>query len=225
MISAEKSSVLHNDDQFSQQIPTNDLSLYDALRASYNQSDENIRKLKDKGYNYDSELSNHNQQVFYRPTDKKLLFTVAGTHNLADARTDVYLGLGKLQDTDRFKESKNKFDQAKKKYTPTNTSVVGHSLGGAISQYLTNEQNDTVYTLDKGATIGQPTRNNEKAYRSSGDGVSFLGSGITTLKNDNKNKYYKWGRLFGPVGRVLGWGKDTLDAHNVSNVKEEPIFV
>ena len=128
MISAEKNSVLHNDDQFSQQIPTNDLSLYDALRASYNQSDENIRKLKDKGYNYDPELSNHNQQVFYRPTDKKLLFTVAGTHNASDAFTDIYLGAGKLQDTERFKESKNKFEQAKKKYAPSNSTVVGHSL-------------------------------------------------------------------------------------------------
>ena len=79
--------------------------------------------------------------------------------------------------------------------------------------------------MDKGATIGQPTRSNEKAYRTDGDGVSYLGGGITTLKNPDKNKYYKWGRFFGPIGRVLGWGKDTLDAHNVSNVKNEDIFV
>jgi hypothetical protein len=110
--------------------PNNDnrLSLHDAIKTSYNQSDENIAKMKSKGYDYDRDLSDHNSQVFYRGSDKKLLYTVAGTHNLSDGFTDIYLGAGKLQDTDRFKNAKNKFEKAKQKYAPSNSTVVGHSL-------------------------------------------------------------------------------------------------
>ena len=58
-----------------------------------------------KGYNLDKSISNHNQQVYYNPNIKSLLFSVAGTHNLSDAGTDLYLGIGKLKDTNRCKEA------------------------------------------------------------------------------------------------------------------------
>ena len=37
----------------------------------------------------------HNQQVYYNPNEKKLLMSVAGTHNLRDVGTDFMLGIGK----------------------------------------------------------------------------------------------------------------------------------
>ena len=42
--------------------------------------------------------------------------------------------------------------------------MYGHSLGGTIAGYI-GGKGDTVKTLDKGATIGQKVRSNEKAYR------------------------------------------------------------
>jgi predicted alpha/beta-fold hydrolase len=159
-------------------------------------------------------LSNHNQQVWYNPNTKKMLFNVAGTHNLKDWGTDLYLAFGKLKDTNRYKEARNILNEAKRKYgNDIETKISGHSLGGAIAQYV-GGKDDKVYTLDKGATIGQKTRSNENAYRTSGDIVSALNANSTrmnTLNNYNKSTG------FIPL--------DILKAHNVENIKNDNIFV
>jgi len=189
------------------------VKLYDALKSSYGDK-KSQQQLKNAGYNYDSMLSNHNQQVWYNPNTKKMLFNVAGTHNLKDWGTDLYLAFGKLKDTNRYKEAKNILNEAKRKYgNDIATKISGHSLGGAVSQYIAGK-NDKVYTLDKGATIGQKTRSNENAYRTSGDIVSALNANSTrmnTLNNYNKSTG------FIPM--------DILKAHNVENIKNEEIFV
>ena len=61
------------------------------------------------------------------------MVSVAGTHNLRDWGTDIYLGLGKLKDTNRYKEAKSVYDKAKSKYNPLQCSAIGHSLGGTIA--------------------------------------------------------------------------------------------
>ena len=57
--------------------------LHDALQASYG-----VKKgedaLKKAGYKYDSMLSSHNQKVWVNPQSKKMLFNVAGSHNVRD---------------------------------------------------------------------------------------------------------------------------------------------
>ena len=190
------------------------IKLYDALKSSY--GDKQSRDhLKQAGYNYDSMLSNHNQQVWYNPNDKKLLYNVAGTHNLADWGTDAYLLAGKLKDTNRYKEADNILKQAKLKYGPTNTTVTGHSLGSTIANQIASKgAGDKVYALDGGFTFGQKITDNKNFhnYRTAGDLVSLLSqnknnvNNITTLRNNN-------------------WLKDPLTAHNVDNIKNEQIYV
>ena len=80
------------------------IKLYDALKSSYGDKQAKDH-LTQAGYKYDSMLSNHNQQVWYNPNEKKLLYNVAGTHNLTDWGTDAYLLAGKLKDTNRYKEA------------------------------------------------------------------------------------------------------------------------
>jgi hypothetical protein len=183
---------------------TDDLFLYDAIKNSYSKN-----KAKNlKGYNLDESLSNHNQQVYYNPSKKSLLYTVAGTHNLADVGTDIYLGLGKLKDTNRYKEADRTLKEAKKKYNVNKATVAGHSLGGSIAGYIGNPDVDSIYTLDKGATIGQPVRKGEKAYRSKGDVVSLLNSNDPNMKN-----------LINPNQQTGRFVKDTLNAHLADNIK------
>ena len=189
------------------------VNLYDTLKSSY--GDKKARQqLVNAGYKYDSMLSNHNQQVWYNPNDKKLLYNIAGTHNIKDWGTDLYLGVGKLKDTNRYKEAKQTLENAKLKYGyDITTNITGHSLGGAIAQYV-GGKNDKVFTLDKGATIGQKTRGNETAFRTSGDAVSVLNSGskrMITLENRNR------ATGFLPL--------DTLKAHNVENIRKEGIQI
>ena len=186
------------------------VSLHDALKASYGDR-QSSDKLKSAGYVYDSMLSNGNQKVFANPKTKKILFNVAGSHNLADWVTDGYLLAGKLKDTNRYKEADAKLKMAKTKYAGYDVSVTGHSLGSTIGQQIASKGSDKFFGLDGGFTVGKKVSDNKNFhnYRTSGDLVSLLGSGsknMTTLRNNN-------------------WLKDPISSHNVDNIKNEQIFV
>jgi hypothetical protein len=183
-------------------------SLHEVLKLSYSNRDKQKEGLKKYGYNYDDNLSNHNQQVYYNPKKQKMIYSITGTHNVKDWSTNAYLGLGKLKDTDRYKESDETLKKAKEIYKPRKVAITGHSQSGATASYIAKPE-DKVYTLDKATTIGQSYRPNEKAYRTSGDLVSILGinhKNMETLANKN---------LF----------KNVLTNHSVDNIKNEKIFI
>ena len=192
----------------------NKVKLYDALKASYGSRDQQKNAFKNQGYVFDSDLSKINEQVYYNPKEKKLLYTVKGTNpfSLQDLGTDLYLATGNLKSTNRYKEAKDVFEKAKKRYNPQQTTLAGHSLGGLV-QYI-GGKNDKIYTLDKGAIFGQRTRSNETAYRTSGDLVSLLSANnkrMNTLNNPNLI-----------TGNVF---IDGLNAHNVDNIKNKNIYI
>ena len=190
------------------------VQLYESLKGSYKPQD----KLGRHGqYVKDNSLSNDNEQVYYNKKKNKLLYTVAGTHNLSDVGTDGYLAVGKLKDTNRYKEAADVLYKAKAKYNPKKTVGVGHSLGGSIIGYLPVDKS---VTLDKGATIGQPIQQHEKAYRTRGDAVSLLNSGYTNMHTlDNPNKAARTGNPF------LDIVSNALQAHNVDNIKNSNLFL
>jgi len=194
------------------------VKLYDALKSSY--GDRKARdQLKKAGYNYDSMLSNHNQQVWYNPNDKKMMVNIAGTHNLKDWGTDVALAFGKLKSTGRYKQAEKVLKQAKSKYgNDIQTNITGHSLGGSIAQKIgSKKDNDKVIALDSGYTIGQKTRSydgNQQHFRTKGDVVSLLGSNAKNMKT-LKNNNIKTG--------ILPY--DVLKSHDIENIKNENIFI
>lgn len=189
--------------------PTDDLILHDVLKNSYSKN----KSKSMKGYNLDGKLSNNNQQVYYNPTNKKLLYSISGTHNLSDIGTDAYLAAGKLKNTNRYKEADKTLKQAKQKYNVDKAIITGHSLGGSIAGYVGNS-NDSVFSLDKGATLGQPVRKGEHAFRSKGDVVSLLNSNDSNMKN-----------LINPNQESGRFIKDTLNAHKVTNIKYNNIHL
>jgi len=191
-------------------INNSQLSLYDTLHNSYQPLREQKKFYKDRGYYLDKKLSNDNQQVLYNPTSKKLLYNIAGTHNLKDWATDAYLLFGKVKDTNRYKDADNTLKQAKLKYGVNNATITGHSLGATLGNYIAKPE-DKAYLLDEGATFGQKQRNNDnhQHFRTRGDLVSALVSNHSNVKTlSNKNV-----------------SKDFLRAHNVENIKNEKIYV
>jgi hypothetical protein len=184
------------------------ISLYHALKSSYATEKKQKKAFTKHGYNYDDKLSNHNQQVYHNKNTNDLIVNVTGTHNLKDWGTDAYLALGKLKDTNRYKEADRVFKEAKNKYNPNNTKVFGNSLGGSIAGYIAGA-NDKVYTHNKGATIGQKIRPNETHFRTNNDLISLLNSRsdrTVNLKNDN-------------------FIKDPYNAHLVSSLRNKKIKV
>jgi Lipase (class 3) len=138
------------------------------------------------GYELDKSLSNHNQQVYYKPNEKKLLMSVAATHNLRDVGTVFMLGVGKLKNTSRYKEAKSTIDKVENKYNPMKTVVAGHSLGSSIANYI-GSKDDQIIGLNGGYTIGQKTRANKTNYRTGGDLVSVLGASQKHVKTINNS--------------------------------------
>ena len=71
-------------------------SLYDTLRVGYLPSEtKQGAEMAKFGYVIDKKLSNDNQQVYYNPETKKLLYNVTGSHNLTDwVNSDLKLALG-----------------------------------------------------------------------------------------------------------------------------------
>jgi len=71
-------------------------TLYDTLRVGYlpNEKQQGSEMAK-YGYQIDKKLSNDNQQVYYNPETKKLLYNVTGSHSLQDwVNSDLKLALG-----------------------------------------------------------------------------------------------------------------------------------
>lgn len=172
-------------------------SLHSVISNSYAKKSKQAKGLEKDGYVYDHELSNHNQQVYYNPEKKKLITSVAGTHNWSDVGTDIYLAAGKLKKTNRYKEAHSTLRKAKAKYNPSESSVVGHSLGGAIASRI-GQKEDKIITYNKGATIGEKKRKNETHIHTTGDIVS----------------------TFAPKDKVINYkGFNPLSAHNTDRLK------
>jgi hypothetical protein len=163
------------------------------------------------GYKIDNQLSNDNQQVYYNPDKKKLLFNVTGTHNSKDIFTDTRLALGGLKNTQRYKEADTTLQKAKDKYKENKVVLTGDSLGATITNYI-KKPTDESYTLNPGVTIGQKSRNpnnNAHNYRVAGDVISLLGANqkhMTTLPSPYKNY-------------------DPLKVHSPDAIKDQMIFI
>ena len=164
------------------------------------------------GYKLDKDLSNDNHQIYYHPDHKRLIMSVAGTHNSKDYLTDLHLATGNLKSTDRYKSAHSTLRAAKDKYGVSSATVTGHSLGGAIAGYIAGS-NDNVLTLNKGATIGQGIRSNERAYRKDGDPISFLNKYTHGMKTMGNSHYSN-------IGGKLHSIKNMLDAHKSTSIEE-----
>ena len=137
------------------------LTLHDTLKYSYKPIKEQNQFYKKYGYYLDKKLSNHNQQVLYNPTERKLLYTVAGTHNALDWLTNASIAIGGFKNTQRYKEADRIFKEAKRKYDPKETVLTGHSQGGMTAGYVAG-QNDKVLTLDRAHFINNTIRKMNK---------------------------------------------------------------
>lgn len=182
------------------------LRLYNALNIGYLRNERKQKKrLKRFGYVLDTELTNRERLVAWNPFNKKLLYVENGTQpsNLDDITNDLLIGIGVNKGSKRVEEAKNTLLKAKKKYNVPNATLVSHSLGGNVAHYIANE-GDKVISYNP-ALINQKKRPNETIYRTEGDPVSAFAKGAVTLERPASNGFLK--------------------AHNLSNLRDEPIFL
>lgn len=198
--------------------------LYDALKIGYLRD---AKKQQDQigkyGYFVDKDNSNYDHMTAYNPTTNKLLYVVNGTDptRIQDLYTDANLFLGGIKSTQRFKSDKRTYDKLKEEYDPKKIDIVGHSLGGTISNELErNNKNVNIKTFNSAAPILDKmfSKQNPIAtnYRTKHDLVSsFKGNTITIDKNHNDLASL----LIKPL-------RHQLEVHAVKNLKHhENIFV
>lgn len=184
------------------------LTLKDTLKSSYMSKKQSANLLDKSGYEFDDALSNIQSRVYHNPKDNKVLVTFRGTKNwLNDIPTDLAILTGNLKNTQRYKDSKKVYENAKQKYNTDKVTLAGHSLGGSLVNAV-GSKNDDIYTFNKGVGLLNPnTKKNEHAYRTHTDLISALSA------------FDKHQHSFGGLGPIL-------PAHEVDRLSEiKPIYL
>jgi len=155
------------------------------------------------GAGYDPALSTDEVAV-YRPAGRaRALVAFRGSSNLADVKTDGYLALGKLRDTDRWKRTAAHAERIRS--VVGNFDVTGHSLGGTLAQHVHDDMkapDSQLVAFNPGATVlGTIPGLGGRVYSTHGDAVSAL-SHVT----------HKDVRVLKAEG-----GDDLLGAHGMAN--------
>jgi len=188
------------------------IRLYNALKIGYLRNERKQRKrLKRFGYRLDQDLTNREHLVAYNPFTKKVLFVSNGTQITSpkDLYTDLAgIGLGRLKNTDRFKSDNSAYLKAKEKYKDAPVTLVGHSLAGGIISAIDLKANDKAIGYNPANVFNKP-KENVKLFRTAADPFSLLSRDTRTLSNQ------------APLVERL----NPLQPHNVSNIRNEPIFV
>jgi hypothetical protein len=183
------------------------LKLYNALNIGYFRNEAKQRKrLKRFGYVLDGDLTNRERMVAYNPTSKKLLYVSNGTDftNANDLANDLLIALPIGPKTrGRVVEEKNTLLKAKEKYGVDKATVLGHSLGGNIVHYIGGAQ-DKIIEYNP-ALVNQKPRANETILKTKRDPFSTLANNPTIIPGTEDITVIK--------------------AHNLENIREEPIFV
>lgn len=187
------------------------LRLYNALKIGYlNNPAKQSKRLKAFGLVYDKELSTSRHLVAYNPNTKKVVYIVRGTDPTSpyDVITDVAgVGLHRLENTYRYQQDYSAYLKAKEKYNAPVT-IIGHSLGGALGSEIVKPE-DRAITYNP-ANIYQKSKPNVYNYRTVGDPFSALSRDTKTLPNPETS---------------IASRLNPIQPHNVSNIRDAPIFV
>lgn len=201
-----------------------DVPLTDLIGLGYTDQKKQESNLLERGYKKDAELSNAKRQVFYNPTNEKLVENIVGSVDLSDVLTDWNLGIGRLEQTDRYKDEKNSIEKAKKKYHPKEVAITGSSLGGALAHRI-SDKNDKVVTLNMPTMPFESVKANTTHYRVPGDVVSLWNTNATHTKTIPKTVEKPWWYTPPKQGNLITWGLEALGSHSSVNLKDSGIII
>ena len=166
------------------------LKLQSVIKNSYNPADTIGDFVRDK------DLSGKRSQVYVNPETNQLLYSIAGTRSGTDVLNDARAIGGGLKNTQRYKHADQVLKSAKDRYPDYETTLVGHSLAGAIASRISSP-NDRTFTYNSANLLGRD-RDNVVAIRNRNDIVSVLGKdssvnfgGVLDLNSHSSNRLLK----------------------------------
>lgn len=171
--------------------------------------------------------------------DKEEAFHVyRGSVNRSDFMTDVHLAVGKLKDTDRYKENSILSQQVIDKYGgfSGNITHIGHSLGGTIADQIGREKGHKSISFNQGSTplhnYGESNATHQQV-RIDNDFVSSFTKGPTISISHKPNaveSFLQKRGKFGQAGELARASRivSSITSHFTSNfrtsLKQENLF-
>ena len=150
-------------------------------------------KLNDiDNYRVDKDLSGKRVQVYHNPDTNHTIINHRGTKGLNDVYTDLKLMMN-FKNNKRFQHGKDITDKAINKYSNSDVSITGHSLGHKIAEEANLKHNKEQITLNGAITpydLIKKQKDNEFHIRSEYDPISVL-HGLNPMKNNNNNTTIK----------------------------------
>lgn len=144
---------------------TSDKFIYAVLSSvAYKKTlEDKYKQLKKYGLNRDyfvmEEFTDKNITTFFDVENEKIIMSFRGTdggNNLGmryeDLLIDYQLAIGRLRSTKRFEEAVKMLEKVIKKYGKNNISLCGHSLGGAIADYISDIYKIPAFIYNTGAS-------------------------------------------------------------------------
>jgi hypothetical protein len=183
------------------------LKLYNALNIGYLRNEKKQRKrLKRFGYRLDPELTTREHLVAYNPFENRLLYVSSGTDfaNPTDVYNDIRGLTNTQKSTRRYEEERNALLKAKQKYNPAKTTLASHSLGSQYTNTIAS-RGDDVYQYNPFLMPNTRPRENIQNIRTEYDPVSLFSPKENTITLQNQN--------------------GLLKAHNLENIRNQPIFL
>jgi hypothetical protein len=187
----------------------------DRLETSYKSKNEREKDYqmyeRRDGTKVDRDLSTDQHQVYVSPNDKVHVYH-RGSYTATDwLRSDLSLGVGLESMDPRFQNAMKLHNTLKEKYKGKEIVHAGHSLGGALSEYVADRDNSTSsVTYNPGNSILGPSlisrmqqKQNHNVIRTGKDAVS-----ASSLLQRYKN----------PI-QTLDSKAGIVDAHNMTHLK------
>jgi hypothetical protein len=177
-----------------------------ASKQAYKPPQDRLKQLH--GYNYVSDMSNPEAAVYVNHDQKKVLIAFRGTvaWNWEDIKTDIFgIALGNTKNSARFQRSKQLANKVYNVYRGYKVETTGHSLGGSLAQYVTQDTNGAInsvvfnpgggineFKFRKMCASSNPQRpawcDKTTAHVNANDPVSMLaGSYGETIEHDTSN--------------------------------------
>ena len=143
------------------------------------------------GWTRDDELSNQNYTTYTKDGRAKVSYRGSDFSNpktrWEDLGADLLLTIGLADSASRFKNAKKVADRAVKKYGENNVSLVGHSLGGSQSAWVSRKTGLKGTGFNTGWSpvdaLRKRTYTNFKNVIVEGDPVSYFGRKLGRTTN------------------------------------------
>jgi len=185
--------------------------LYDPLSSKINNQKKSLKVLEDAGidgYRIDNSSSDK-RGVYVNDKKKDIVIAHRGTipSSSANIQSDIMIGLGFQNTTERFKRAVRNDKKVKNKYPDYNITITGHSLGSQIGYNSATKNNLKGEFFNMGSNI-TPYKSLTNKFRKTNNNITHYSTMLDPISLGAKTE---------PIKQVIIKRKKNTNPHSLSN--------